>query len=189
MTNPLIAALEPALARYGTYTYGDKGAREVMDVDTLAAGLCALPAETVLVQMAELGEHPHGAELYDELFSALVEDDLHPDAETLYQQLPVHPGGLPIPQRTATPRPIVLDTIEVSELLTAPAVASAPPATSGDVLGHLVVFEVAPGVWDVHTAADGRQLLASRETADRVQDELVENGWFDVRVLDVPTPR
>lgn len=59
---------------------------------------------------------------------------------------------------------------------------------SGDLIGYLVVYEVTPGVWDAHTRPDGGHIHPDRDAADRAQDELVDNGWFDVRVMAVPTP-
>lgn len=114
MSNYLTDALDEALARFGTYTYGDKGAHEVMDVPVLVTTLQRRDAEQVLADMAVLAEHEHGAELYETLFMSLVEDGDHPDTDALHQRLPSEPGGVPLPQRRMQPARIRV--IQVDDL-------------------------------------------------------------------------
>lgn len=96
MSNYLTEALDEALRKFGTYTYGDKGAYEVMDVKALTRHLLTLPADQVIEDMAVLAKHEHGAELYTSLVADLVEDELHPETDDLYRRLPIEPDGIPM---------------------------------------------------------------------------------------------
>jgi len=53
-------ALNEALARFGPYTYYDKGPEEVMDVAALEDGLLGLDARDAAALLGALWEHQHG---------------------------------------------------------------------------------------------------------------------------------
>lgn len=106
----LTLALDEALKLFGTYSYEDKGPDEVMFVDPLVERLCALPASEVKVLMDDLLTHEHGERLHDTLWTRLIEDDTHPEAETL--------GDVLVPPAWAsnTPERIEVDLLNVSDV-------------------------------------------------------------------------
>lgn len=82
-TNLLIETLDETLTLFGTYNYADKGPDEIMNVRLLVNHLCSLPAAQAAEQMADLAQHKHGDILYGTLWSYLIEDNTHPQADEL----------------------------------------------------------------------------------------------------------
>lgn len=66
--------------------------------------------------------------------------------------------------------------------------AAAEADADRPIVGHLVLVEVDAGVWDVPGDQYGEQMVRTRSDADARRQELLDNGWDEVRVVDVLAP-
>ena len=59
-SDDVLDALNEAIARFGPYTYYDKGPEEVMDVAEFGSGLLGLDVPAAAALLGRLWEHQHG---------------------------------------------------------------------------------------------------------------------------------
>jgi hypothetical protein len=105
-TEDVLLELNEAIARFGTYTYYDKGAEEVLDVPALSVGVSELDTAAAGALLTTLFEHQHGHLLAQSL---LASQEDRPDFTALLAACPaelqeymdVAPVGLVLPVTSA----------------------------------------------------------------------------------------
>lgn len=74
-----IADLNQAIRAFGTYNLHDKGAHEVMDVESIQNRLRIAGTDDAIATLQALRQHPDGDPLLHALIAAFVEDDEWPE--------------------------------------------------------------------------------------------------------------
>jgi hypothetical protein len=71
----ILKQLKSALKQFGTYSFDDKGAHEVMDLDAICAELRSMPAKDAgkVMKQVEAGDKERGQALVDQLASNMDE--------------------------------------------------------------------------------------------------------------------
>lgn len=101
--NVYINKLEEALEKFGTYQYYDKGSDEIMDLNSLLREARKASCVELSKDMNELFAHEHGRELYMDLYTDLIENEMHPEVDELY-------GLIEDPFKNQTPKKIEIKT-------------------------------------------------------------------------------
>ena len=71
----ILKRLKSALKQFGEYSFDDKGAHEVMDLDSICAELRSMPAKDAgrVMKQVEAGDKERGQALVDQLASNMEE--------------------------------------------------------------------------------------------------------------------
>ena len=71
----ILKRLKSALKQFGTYSFDDKGASEIMDLDSIVAELRHMPAKDAgeVLKQVEAGDEERGQALVDQLASNMEE--------------------------------------------------------------------------------------------------------------------
>jgi hypothetical protein len=73
-----IDAIDIALIKFGTYSYYDKGAHEVMDIDAIEEQMKDMSASQIADVLADVRKHKHGEEFVQTMMCNLdTRDDLN----------------------------------------------------------------------------------------------------------------
>jgi len=81
----IVEEIKEAISMFGSYTYGDKGPQEVMDIDSIVDRLKELPVEDIITVLTEVRQRSGDAEPFLTVVAYSLQEWDDPRTDILFE--------------------------------------------------------------------------------------------------------